>query len=91
MSRGFDFTVVTVVWIVAVVIHRMGIELFQPGSPLYEIAANGNSNVNGAQLADLWFQILSIWVPLMAAGGILAWAMIREYRRQTITAARPAP
>jgi len=86
MSRAFDFTVVGVITIIAVVIHLIGVELFAPGSPLHAVASSATA-MNGAERADLWYEILAVWVPLMAFGGICAWAAIREYRRQAITAA----
>lgn len=89
MSRAFDFTVVGVIWVVAVVIHLMGIELFAPGTPLHELAS-GATHLNGAARADLWYEILTKWVPLAAAIGISAWAMVREYRRQAVTAVQGA-
>jgi len=89
MSRAFDLTIMTVIVIVSVVIHTIGLELFIPGSPLYELAANGNASMNGQARADLWSQILVIWVPMLASGGIIAWVFIREFRRQAVTAARP--
>lgn len=90
MSRAFDFVVVGVIWIIAVVIHMMGIELFAPGSPLHELASTGTGAMNGAARADLWYEILTVWVPLAAGGGISAWAFVREYRRQAVTAVRGA-
>jgi len=87
MSRPFDFTVVTVIWIVSIIIHRAAVELFAPESPLHEVASQA-TNLNGAARADLWFQILAIWVPILAMGGILAWSLLREYRRQVATATR---
>jgi len=88
-SRSFDFVVVGVIGIIASVIHLMAVELFAPNQPLHQLASDGTSVMNGAARADLWFEILSVWMPLIAFGGILAWAMIREYRRQVQTAARP--
>lgn len=67
----------------------MSVELFAPGQPLYAIATDGTSVMNGQQRADLWFQILAVWLPVLAFGGIIAWAGIREYRRQVSTATRP--
>lgn len=89
MSRAFDFVVISIVVIIAVVIHTIGLELFRPGTPLYDLAASA-SNMNGQKRADLWWQILSIWVPLMASGGIMLWGVIREYRRQALTNQRTA-
>lgn len=86
MSRAFDFVVMGVIIIISVVIHMMGVELFQPGSPLHEMASTGTSTMNGAERADLWYQMLSLWVPLGASTGILLWGFIREYRRQANTA-----
>lgn len=92
MTRIFDFTVSSVVIIVSLVVHRMGVELLAPGTPLYETATDGTGNVNGAQFADFVWQAISIWIPLIVFFGILSWAAIREYRRQVVTTAprRPA-
>lgn len=89
MGRGFDFAVVGVIYTIAVVVHLMGVELMAPGSPLYEVAA-GATHMKGQERADLWYEIIAVWVPLMAIGGISAWAFIREYRRQATTAIRGA-
>jgi len=88
MARAFDFTVVTVTVLISIIIHMMGLELFAPGTPLHQLAS-GASTLNGAERANLWYQVLTIWVPLIADGGILGWAVLREYRRQATTAARP--
>lgn len=87
MSRAYDFVVIGVIYIIASIIHLMAVELFHPGGPLYETAASA-TNLNGAQRAQLWYEILSVWVPLLAAAGITAWGLVREYRRQAITAAQ---
>lgn len=89
MTRAFDFTVITVIYIVAVVVHLMGVELMAPGSPLYTLGTTGTEVMNGQAWADMVFMIISTWVPLIAVGGISAWALVREYRRQTATAVRP--
>lgn len=91
MSRPFDFTVASVVTIVAVVVHRMGVELLAPGTPLYETATDGTQNVNGPEFADFVWQAVSIWIPLIAVFGILAWAVLREYRRQAVTGTTRRP
>jgi len=88
MTRAYDFTLAGVITIIAAVIHTVSIELFAPGSPLYEMASNGNDVMNGAARAELWAQMLSIWVPLLVVGGIWLWTFVREYRRQRTTAVR---
>lgn len=88
MTRAFDFVVVGVIYIIAVVIHLMGVELLAPGSPLHVIASTGTEVMQGAERADLWYEIIALWVPIMAAAGISAWAFIREYRRQTTSVVR---
>lgn len=88
MSRAFDFVVVSVIWMICLVIHRIAVELFAPDKPLHEIAASA-THFNAASKASLWFEILAVWVPLIAGAGILAWALVREYRRQAVTGARP--
>jgi len=88
MSRAYDIVVASVITIIAVVIHTVSMQLFVPGSPLYELATDGTAAMNGTARADLWSQMLVIWVPLLAIGGIWAWTFIREYRRQAVTAVR---
>jgi hypothetical protein len=88
MSRFVDMLVVGVTWIISIVIHIISIELFAPGTPLHELAT-GVVMFDGGAKADLWHEILAVWVPLIAAAGICAWAFIREYRRQRITRRRP--
>jgi hypothetical protein len=90
MSRAYDFTVSGVITIIAVVIHLISVELFSPGKPLHKVASTGTATLNGAARADLWFQILTIWLPLMMIGGIMSWALVREYRRTVNTSARPS-
>lgn len=85
MSRAFDFTVLVVVYIVAVVIHLMGVELMAPGTPLYDLATTGTAAMNGQARADQWFMIISTWVPIISVFGITAWMVVREYRRQAVT------
>lgn len=90
MTRSFDFVLMGVIWIVAIVVHMMGVELFSPGTPLYEMASTGTEAMNGAERAQLWYEVLTVWVPMIAAGGITFWSFVREYRRQAVTsAARP--
>jgi hypothetical protein len=89
MTRAFDFTVVAVIYIMAVIIHLMTVELMAPGTPLYELAIDGTEAMSGQEWADQTYMILSTWVPLIAFGGITAWATIREYRRQALSAVRP--
>jgi len=86
MGRAFDFTVVGVVWIICVVIHRISVELFAPGTALYRIATTDTAAMNGTENATLWFEWIAVWMPIVVGGGILAWAFVREYRRQVATA-----
>jgi hypothetical protein len=88
VTRAFDFVVVGVIWLIAIIVHRISVELFAPESPLHAMASDGTAAMNGAARADLWFEILSVWVPILVCGGILAWALLREYRRSTATAVR---
>jgi hypothetical protein len=89
VSRAFDFTVVAVVVIVSILVNRMALELLQPGTVLYQVATDGTSNVGGKEFADFVWQAVGIYVPLISSFGIMAWATLREYRRQAVTAAQP--
>lgn len=87
MTRAFDFTLSGTLVIIAAVGHRISVELFAPESPLHRFASKGEV-LNGAARADLWFQILAVWVPLLMIGFAFAYLLIREYRRQVATATR---
>lgn len=90
MSRLYDYALVTVVSLISFVAHTISVELFAPESKLHEIASRADQ-FNGAEKADLWFEILAIYAPLIVIAGICTWAMFREWRRQTTTATRPRP
>jgi len=69
----------------------MAVELFAPGSVLYNIATDGTGAMNGTARATLWFEIISVWAPIGATGGVWAWVIKNEYKRQVQTAVRQAP
>jgi len=89
MTLAFDITVGGVITTISVIIHRVGLSLFAPGQPLYDIAA-GATHFNGPEKAFLWFQIITIWAPLLVIGGVWMWVLIRAFKRQVTTAATPA-
>lgn len=68
--------------------HMMAVELFASGSILYNLATDGTGNLNGTARATLWYEILAVWMPLAAIGGISLWSMVREYRRRVQTVVR---
>jgi len=87
-SRSYDFVVISVICIISVVIHTMGVTLFAPNTELFAIATDGTQNVNGTERAYLWYQIIAIWAPLGGFGSMIAYGIIREYKRQVQTATR---
>jgi uncharacterized membrane protein len=89
MTTAYDLVIGTVISIIAMIIHRVGTELFAPDKPLHEIASDGTAVLSGASRVDLWYQTLTIWVPVLAIAGIWAYVFIRIYKRQVRTAARP--
>jgi len=89
VTRAFNFVIATVLTLISIVVHRIAVTLFAPGSTLYGIAASA-SHFNASSKAWLWFQIIAIWVPLLAIGGIWLWVLVREFRRQVTTATASA-
>lgn len=88
MSRIYDFTLVGVISLISFIIHRIAIGLFGPQSGLHDVASRA-TEFDGTARADLWFEIIAVWAPLIAIGGIVAWAFLREWRRQVTTARAP--
>jgi hypothetical protein len=89
MGRAFDFVVVGVIGTISLIIHRISVELFAPGKPLYAVATDGTQTLNGQARADFWFEFLAVYLPVLVFASIIAWAFIREYRRQVQTATAP--
>lgn len=89
MSRAYDFILVCIVTIVSIAIHLLAVEIAGPQSPIHEIAADA-TNLNGAGLADIWFSIWAVWIPLIGIVGIICFAVLREWRRQSVTRSVPA-
>lgn len=86
MGRAYDFVVAGTLMMISVIIHLISVELFKPESALHAVASDGTATLDGAAKADLWFQILSVWMPLAVFAAAMVWVMIREYRRQIQTA-----
>lgn len=88
MTRAFTFVVLTVTYVISYVIHLIATRLFHPDGPLYGVATDGTEIMNGPERAHFMFEVLSVYVPLLAVAGITAWAVVKEYRRQTQTTQR---
>jgi len=89
MGLAYDLVVASVITMIAVVIHFIGIELVAPGTPLFDMAVENAANLDGAAKASLWFQIFVVWIPMIGIGGIWLWTVIKAYKRQVQTAVRP--
>jgi len=84
VTTAFDFVVAGVVSIIAIIVHRISLTLFAPGTVLWGVAADATT-LGGASKAWLWFQILAIWGPLLVIGGVWLWVLVRAFRRQAST------
>jgi len=91
MTLAYDFVRTGVLTVIAIVIHRMGVELFSPDGVLYGVATDGTGNVNGTANAQLWYEIIAIWAPLAVLGFAVVYTLVRIYKRQVQTAAARAP
>jgi len=89
MGLAYDIVVGGVITIICVAVHLMGVELFAPGTQLHTIASDGTAVLSGATRADQWWQMIGIYIPTAGFIGIWLWVLIRAYRRQVQTAARP--
>lgn len=63
----------------------MAVGFFDPNGALFEAAA-GATYLNGAARATFWMAIGTVWMPMIAVGGIWLYTLVREYRRQAVTA-----
>jgi hypothetical protein len=90
MGTAYDLVISGTITIMMFVFHRVGVELFAPGSALWETATRGTAAMSGEQHASTLFQVIVVWMPLLFIGAVWAWTMVRAYKRQIQTAARPA-
>lgn len=90
MSSAYDTVVGGVITIIMFVLHRIGVEMFAPGSALWAVATEGTQNMNGLEHANTLFTVIVVWMPMLFIGGIWMWVAIRAWKRQVQTA-RPTP
>lgn len=90
MTLAYDMVVSGVIVVISILVNRIAIYLFAPGTALHVLASNA-AHFNAAARADLWYEILALWVPLGGIVVALAWPLVRAYRRQAVTVARGAP
>lgn len=83
-TSAYDITLATTVTIIAIAWHRISIELFAPTTPLYQ-AGESATNLNGGQLAAQWFEIGTVWLPVIVVCGIWTWVLMRAFRRPNAT------
>lgn len=88
MSRLYDYLVIGVVTLISIIVHLVSVYLFAPETKLHDLASMA-TQFNGAARADLWFEILAVWAPMIATGGIICWGFVRELRRQSQTVRTP--
>lgn len=90
MTLAYDITIGGSITIIMFVIHRVGVELFAPGSQLWETATTGTEVMSGTQHANTLFQVIVVWMPIIFITGIWLYVAIRAWKRQIQTATRPA-
>lgn len=86
MSAAYDVVVASVITIIMIVLHRIGVEMFAPGSALWEVATDGTEVMSGAQHANMLFQVIVVWMPMLFIGGVWLYVAIRAWKRQVQTA-----
>lgn len=85
MTLAYDCVTACVVTAVAAIVHYIAVELFAPGSPLWNAATDDTAVMHGTERAAFWFPVLTVWVPLAVVFGVWAWVMVRAYKRQVAT------
>ena len=88
MTLAGDIVVSSVLTIFALVLHRITAALFNSDTALYAIATEGTAVFSGAERAAFWADFLIIWLPLLIVAFAWAYAGIKAFKRQRITARR---
>lgn len=85
MSRVYRFTVVFIVYLFSAVTHLTASAILSPDQALYQNFANSGSTLPGGEWAQLYYEVGSMWVPMIAVGGITLWLLYMEYRKISAT------
>lgn len=89
MSRGYRFAVAATLWIFAVAIHYVGVEMFAPSGAMWDLAQPAIDNGwVGASWRDQMYKTFAQFVPLLVMGFSLIWLFVSEYEAQTTTTRR---
>lgn len=85
LTRIQRFAIAGAIYVVAVTIHLLAIQLFGPDSALR--AMNQGAALGGTTAAEVnsqYYRIAVQWVPLGLVGFITAWLVLSEFRTQTV-------
>lgn len=88
MTLAYDIVVAGVITIMMFLFHRVGVELFAPGSKLWEVATTDTAVMSGTQHASRMFEVIVVWMPVLFIAAIWLWVLIRAYKRLVQTAVR---
>jgi len=86
----YDFVLWTVIVIISLVMHRVAIGIFKPEGDFHQTLSQA-TRFQAASRIDFWFEILSVWMPLIVIAGTTIYVVVREYRRQAIGAPTARP
>lgn len=84
MSRIYRFVVIFLIMLFAIVEHLLVSAFVDPDMALFDLGQQATAFA-GATRTQLWYEIGAIWIPLMAVGIAITWALVMEFRQQRTT------
>lgn len=90
MSRAFTFVTIGLVLLVTIYVQDLAMEMFGPGSGLYEMVAEVDYLLDGEAWAERMYVAVTVWFMWIIRIGAIVAGLYREFRRENVTSARVA-
>lgn len=88
MTRSYRYTVIGVAWILAIIIHYLGIIFFAPGSTVASLADPGVGLYIDANWQAQNYKVFTQYLPILLIGGTTLWGFAAEYDQQSTSRRR---
>lgn len=85
MSRAYRFAAIIVLWIVAATMHLLAVQLFAPGTALYQFAGPAVGTFVGEHWREDFYRHMVRNIPLLIVAFSFIWGFASEYEAQRIT------
>jgi len=88
MSRAGTVVAVGIIILVTIWMQRVSVELLGPSSMMWQSIADVTWPVDGDVWAERMYVAITVWFMWLIRVGAVVGGLVREFRRENVTAAR---